>query len=155
MHQRDEPEFSRTHGRQGIAGISRFAGDGGGERDCREDYGSAGVFHELRRPGKGSRAIFRLLMKSQVISRIVSAIFIAVLFGLYMHHDYVVRGQMGRDAYLAKQAARFDRHFANPDPVVVQLIAAVILFGIFFSVYELIVFVLAKIFEKIGGQKGR
>jgi hypothetical protein len=93
-------------------------------------------------------------MKPRVIGRIISAIILAVLFGLYMHHDYVVRGQMGRDVFLAKQAARFDRHFANPDPVVVQLIATVILFGIFFSVYELIAFVLSKIFEKAGSGEG-
>ena len=41
VHQRDEPQFPRPHGRQGIAGVSRVAGDGGRERVDGQGYRSA------------------------------------------------------------------------------------------------------------------
>jgi len=47
VHQRDEPEFSRPHGRQGIAGVPRLADDGGRERVDRESHRPARVFGEL------------------------------------------------------------------------------------------------------------
>ncbi len=36
VHQRDQPQFPRPHGRQGIAGVPRVADDGGGERVDRQ-----------------------------------------------------------------------------------------------------------------------
>ncbi len=41
MHQRDQPEFSRTYGPQGIAGLPRLAGHRGCQRPHGEDHGPA------------------------------------------------------------------------------------------------------------------
>jgi uncharacterized membrane protein YkgB len=87
-------------------------------------------------------------MKSRIVGRIIAAIILAVLIGLYDHHMHVAGSQMGRDAFIAKETARFDRHFATPDPVVVDVMSSIILFGIFFCVYELIAFVASKILQK-------
>ena len=43
VHQRHEPQLPRSHGRQGIAGVSRFAHDRGRERHRRQDCGPARV----------------------------------------------------------------------------------------------------------------
>ena len=43
MHQRDEPQFSRPHGPQGIAGVPRVAGDGGRQRAHGQDHRPARI----------------------------------------------------------------------------------------------------------------
>ncbi len=61
----------------------------------------------------------------------------------------VNKGQMGREAYLAKQAARYDRDFANPHSIVLYVIVCLIFIGICLAAYELIAFVVLKILERI------
>lgn len=56
---------------------------------------------------------------------------------------------MGRDAFLAKEAVRYDRHFAQPDSIVIDVIAYLFLLGVLLVAYELIAFVVLKILEKI------
>ena len=72
-----------------------------------------------------------------------------ILLGALVHHDHTKGGLMGREAYLAKQAARFDRHFARPDPLAAELFAGVILAGLSLGVYELVAFGLSRILKKI------
>ena len=48
VHQRHEPQFPRPHGRQGIAGVPRLAGDRGRQRAYRQDHRPARIF-ELNR----------------------------------------------------------------------------------------------------------
>ncbi len=90
-------------------------------------------------------------MKPRLIGKIVSAIIIAILFALYMRHDHVKGGQMGREAFLAKEGVRFDRHFANPDPVAVDVVASFIMFGCVFGGYELLAFIGSTLVKKAGG----
>ena len=56
---------------------------------------------------------------------------------------------MGRDAFLAKEAARYDRIFAHPVSVVIDVIVGLFLLGVLFVTYELIAFVVLKILERI------
>jgi hypothetical protein len=63
--------------------------------------------------------------------------------------DYVQGGQLGKDAFLAKQAARNDKHFAHPDPAIVHIIIFLIFFCILFAIYEAVAFAIFKILEKI------
>lgn len=61
--------------------------------------------------------------------------------------------QLGREAFLAKEAARYDKEFHLSAHPSITLISAVIgslfLYGILFVAYELIAFVVSKILEKI------
>ncbi len=42
----------------------------------------------------------------------------------------VKEGQLGREAYLAKEAAKYDRHFAQPHSIVLYVIVCLALIGI-------------------------
>lgn len=88
-------------------------------------------------------------MKSHTIGRIISAVLLGFLLGALAHHDQIKRGEMGREAFLAKQAARFDRHFARPDPLAAELFVGVIMVGLSLGAYELVAFGLSRILKKL------
>jgi hypothetical protein len=86
---------------------------------------------------------------NRISSRIISAGILAIIYGCITHIIDVSKGQMGREAYLAKQAARYDRDFANPHSIVLYVIVCLILIGIFLAAYEIIAFIILKILDKI------
>jgi hypothetical protein len=88
-------------------------------------------------------------MINNVVSRIFSAGILAIIYGCFTHIMDVNKGQMGREAYLAKQAVRYDRDFVQPHSIVFYVIACLILIGICLAAYELIAFVVLKILERI------
>jgi len=94
-------------------------------------------------------------MKPQIIGRIISVLILAVLFGLYLHHTHVTTGEMGRDAFLSKQAARFDKFFAHPPALPIEVVGSIIFFGILFGLYEVVALGFSKIFEKASSGEGR
>ena len=55
---------------------------------------------------------------------------------------------MRREEFLAKQAARFDKQYAKPTPIIVELIACFLLSGAVFGAYELVAFGVSKVAEK-------
>jgi hypothetical protein len=87
-------------------------------------------------------------MKPYTISKIITALLIGILLGGAVHHDHVKRGQLGREAYLAKQAVRFDKFFAEPPSVALEMFVGVILAGFAFGAYELVAFGLSKVLKK-------
>ena len=65
-------------------------------------------------------------------------------------HVYHAKGvQIGREAFLAKQATRYDRQIAHPDSIVIEIIAGLFLLGILFAAYELIAFVVLKVLYRM------
>jgi hypothetical protein len=88
-------------------------------------------------------------MINKIISRIISAGIWAVFLGLLLHMDHVRWNQMGKEAFLAKEAARYDRNFADPVSVIIDVIACLFLLCIFLAIYEAIAFVIFKVLEKI------
>ena len=90
---------------------------------------------------------------NKIISKIISAGIIAILMGLWLYIDHSHGQQTGKDAFLAKEGARYDRHFANPEPAITDIIAALVLFYIFFAIYEAVAFVIFIILEKINPSK--
>jgi hypothetical protein len=89
------------------------------------------------------------IFMNRISSRIISAGILAIIMGCSMHVYYVHGGQMGRDAFLAKEAARYDRFFAQPGSIVIDVIVSLFLLGVLFVAYELIAFVVLKILERI------
>lgn len=66
-----------------------------------------------------------------------------------LHIDHVRGQQLGRDAFLAKEAARYDHQFAQPMPIIAEIIACLILLCVLLVIYEAMAFVIFKILEKI------
>ena len=74
---------------------------------------------------------------------------LAILAAFAMHVAELNEIQMGREAYLAKMAGRFDRHAAHPTSMVGIVIACLIIYGIGVVVYELIAFGIRKMLERL------
>jgi hypothetical protein len=74
----------------------------------------------------------------------LSALGMGILFGWYIHHDYVKWNRLGREAFSAYQLNRFDHYMASPRPIALTLFGAVIVVFIFLGVYELIALALSK-----------
>jgi hypothetical protein len=88
-------------------------------------------------------------MINNIVSRILSAGILVIIYACITHIIDVNTGQMGREAYLAKQAARYDRVFAHPLSIVLYVIAGLILIGVCLAAYELIAFIVLKILERL------
>jgi hypothetical protein len=83
-------------------------------------------------------------MKSSGTGRVLAALFLGVLRGLYTHFTQMRWLGRGRDAFLADQGARYDK-FAAYHPAGTMLIAGIILMVISVGVYELLALGITKI----------
>src|SRR5271165_3230961 len=83
-------------------------------------------------------------MKSE-LRKLASAAFLGLLFGLYIHHDHVRWGRLGREAFLAHQNQRFDRFMAGAPSATGSILGGVIVVLALLGAYELISFGLSKI----------
>jgi hypothetical protein len=87
-------------------------------------------------------------MNNNKLSRIISIGIMGIIAGFGMHIINARNTLMGRDAFLAKEAARYDRHLAHPDSIAVTIIVGLIMSCVYFGLYELLAFVLRKILDK-------
>ena len=87
-------------------------------------------------------------MNNNKISRIVSAGIIGIIAACAGNIMRANDSDIGRDAYLAKAAASYDRHLAHHHSIVVSAISYLIVIGIIFAVYELIAFAVLKVLER-------
>jgi hypothetical protein len=83
-------------------------------------------------------------MKSRTVGGMISALIFGVLFAGAMHLDHEKTAQRGREAFLAKEAVRFNRHFAKPDPIGIEIFVSVCMSGAVFGAYELVAFGVSK-----------
>jgi hypothetical protein len=92
-------------------------------------------------------------MNRKILSKIIAAGILAIIMGCFLHIAQKQNIQMGREAFLAKEAARYDKEFHLSAHPSITLFSAVIvslfLYGILFVAYELIAFVVSKTLEKI------
>ena len=91
-------------------------------------------------------------MNNNKISRIVSVGIMGLIAGFFIHVMRAQEALMGREAYLAKQAARYDHHAAHPDLLVIPIIAGLIMACIYFGIYELLALVIRKVLEKLNAR---
>ena len=99
-------------------------------------------------------------MKPSLIAKIVSIIIFGIAFGSIGHIANMRAGKMGRDAYIARRTAdagrQFDRHIANPRPLIIDGFVGIYMAGALFGAYELVGFGLSKAFRKSGhGRRSR
>ena len=92
-------------------------------------------------------------MKPRVIGRVISAIIFGALLTCLVRLDHVKGRILGREAFLAKQEARFDRHFARLHPIALELAVGLFMSGTVFGAYELSAFGITKLLSKAGGEK--
>ena len=85
-------------------------------------------------------------------SRLAAAVSSGVLFGLYMHHDYMTWSLRGRYAFIQDQTQRFDRFMLSPrfGATVIEGTMAIVL-GL--GAYELLAALFAKIMRLAGEDK--
>ncbi len=83
-------------------------------------------------------------MKRELIGRFIAAVLIGMLFGSYIHHDYVKWSQRGREAFIAYQTHRFDRFMLSPHPAIATVFTFTFLMVIFLGIYELLAAVLLR-----------
>ncbi|HEX9201267.1 MAG TPA: hypothetical protein VF865_17035 [Acidobacteriaceae bacterium] len=76
-------------------------------------------------------------MKQYKTGRVLSALFLGIMFGIYRHFDEMRSLGGGREAYLVVQSHRFDR-MVQYHSTGTMLIAGIILAGILFGLYELL-----------------
>ena|SRR5215831_133325 len=82
-------------------------------------------------------------------SKIFAAASFGILFGLYMHHDYVNWNRLGREALLAYDVRRFDLYMAQPLPIIVTVFGATVLAAGVFALYEAIAIGVAAIQNRL------
>jgi len=76
-------------------------------------------------------------MKTSGTGRVLAALFLGVMFGIYRHFQQMRALGRGRDAFLAQQGQYFDR-ITQLHSMGIMLIAGVILAAIAVGLYELI-----------------
>ena len=81
------------------------------------------------------------------VSRMISALVCGLLFGRYIHHDYMKWNQRGRDAFLAFQANRFDHFMSPPHAAWITVTAMSLVVILFLAVYELVALGISKMFR--------
>lgn len=81
------------------------------------------------------------------LHKILSAAFLGLLFGLYIHHDHVRWGRLGREAFLAHQNRRFDAFMNGLHPAPGSILGGIVVVLALIGVYELISFGLSKILK--------
>jgi hypothetical protein len=87
-------------------------------------------------------------MKESKMSRVIAAVFLGVLFGLYRHFQQTRLLAHGRDAYLVEQGKFFDK-VAQYHSSVTMLIAGVIIAAIVFGLYEAIAAMFGKFIRPV------
>lgn len=85
------------------------------------------------------------IVKPTQMARILSALLLGVLFGYYIHYDYLRWNQRGREAFLLYQGHRFDQSMAVVRPTALTVISITIVMVIAFAIYELVAAILSKI----------
>ena len=87
-------------------------------------------------------------MKQNLVPKVLAAMLLGILFGWYIHHDYVTWSLRGRDAFIAHQMRRFDMYFASPRPIAHSLVVTA-LFALGVCVlYEMLVAGLSSILNR-------
>lgn len=77
-------------------------------------------------------------MTSRAKARVLAAVVVAVLFGIAGYQMESQRSAMGKDAFLASQAERFDKFYAKVHPISHFLAVGALIGGGFLGVYELL-----------------
>jgi hypothetical protein len=79
-------------------------------------------------------------VNSRTKARVLSALVLAVLFGLDHHNRTTNRHALGKESFLAYEGRYFDRFYAKPSHPLFWDLSSVIFMGTVFGGYELLAF---------------
>ena len=85
---------------------------------------------------------------SRHLGKACTIIFIGIVCGLGLHHNYEVWSNRGLDAYLVREAAVFAKSYAHPRAAIWNIYSLIVLFFLAFGIYELIASVITKIIDR-------
>ena len=88
-------------------------------------------------------------MNHRLASRLLTMLLAGILIGVLVHRDNEHSRQLGRQAYIDRQAADFDSNKTEPQSAVLMIFVGILLTSAFFGLYELIVFLFAAGFKKL------
>lgn len=87
-------------------------------------------------------------MQSNQNARLTAAATIGVLGALYFRTSDERYAQMGRDAFIAAQSARFERIILHPPSIAATVIAGLGMAAVLFGLYEVVALGLSKIMRQ-------
>jgi hypothetical protein len=82
------------------------------------------------------------------LNKVLTVVFLTILFVLYMHHDYAKWGDLGRDAFMNYQARRFDNYMAAGHPRSLTYFGTLAVVTLTALVYEMVAAAFSKILPK-------
>jgi hypothetical protein len=82
------------------------------------------------------------------LNKVLAVVVLAILFGVYIHHDYARWGDRGLDVYLRYQTTRYENYMAPGHPRSVSYFATMAVLTLAAAVYELVAAALAKVLPK-------
>lgn len=87
-------------------------------------------------------------MSNQALSRWIATGIMVLVCASGMYLDQTLRGQMGREAFLAKQSVRYDKFFVKPPPGR-DLFGGFFVGGAFVGIYELAAFGVLMLLDRL------
>lgn len=94
-------------------------------------------------------------MSQNLISRAIAVVLLGVLFGYYIQYDERKTRHMDREQYLAREAHKYDESKSDPTPLPAMILGAVIVLGLFVTVYEVVVIVISGALKSRGVAAGK
>lgn len=88
-------------------------------------------------------------MNAQIIGRLLALVCFCIFLTVILHKDHAKKADMGRDAFIASETARFDRDYSRSRPIAVEFIGCTIVMVLWFGSYELIAFGVSKAVGKM------
>lgn len=79
-------------------------------------------------------------MKAKLLSQIIAAGLLGACNAMYSSHCYHESQKEGRQVFLVSQAQYFDKHYANPDPLLYLIASGAIVALALFGFYEVLTF---------------
>jgi hypothetical protein len=89
-------------------------------------------------------------MKLDTKARLTAAVLLGLVGGVVLRLYNLKNFHMSRDEFLAAQAARYDRLLAVHPSAFTAVVTAILMVGAAVGLYELLVFVVAKVLTRTG-----
>lgn len=94
-------------------------------------------------------------MSQNLIARAIAVVLLGVLFGFYIQYDERKTRQMDREKYIAREAQKYDESKSDPTPLPTMILGAMIVLGLFVSVYEVVVIIIAGALKSMAARAGK
>jgi len=87
-------------------------------------------------------------MERQKLSKLIAGLLLAVAIAYFMHSTNTMYSEMGKDAFLAKEALRYELYYGHPKPLLGNLVESIAMVGLILGTYELLALFTFKVLDK-------